>query len=296
MAQYHCLIAGLRELQADAEAKGFDAVALRDEIAGDLTPADAEVLREFYFFYDVANLIALLAGKNNFSALGNLSETELREAVGQTTEEPGCLPAYVTEVLAAYRSKKGDATDENDEEIDTEQPIEKTLWSRYYERMEASPNGFVRTWYAFDRTLRNVCAAITARAQEREIAPELVGQGEIETLLARSSATDFGLKNEIDYLDQLFHILDETNMVDKERRLDALRWDTADELTVFEYFTLDKVLAYCVKINIIHRWMALDKEVGRTMFERLIADLSGIPAQSGIVEPGEDQPENEEKR
>ncbi|MDR2937021.1 MAG: DUF2764 domain-containing protein [Rikenellaceae bacterium] len=290
MAQYHCLIAGLRELQADAEAKGFDTVALRDEIVGDLTPADAEVLREFYFFYDVANLIALLAGKNNFSALGNLSVAELREAVGQTADEPGCLPPYVAEVLSAYRSKKDDKGDD-DSEIDTEQPIEKVLWSRYYERMGVSPNGFVRAWYAFDRTLRNVCAAITARAQEREIGPELVGQGEIETLLARSSASDFGLKNELDYLDRLFHILDETNMVDKERRLDALRWDTADELTVFEYFTLDKVLAYCVKINIIHRWMALDKAVGRAMFERLVADLSGIPAQSGNTEPGDDRPE-----
>ena len=278
---YHYLVAGLREYSLDSDTKGFDAVAIRDEIAGGLHATDREYLREFYLFYDITNIISFRSGKSTFNPLGNFSREQLEEEIRQ----PERLPRYIGDVILAYNSKeKEDKFSEFDETIDTGIPFGKALWTRFYEQCAKSRNGFVRAWYGFDRQLRNISAAYTARKLGREVEPELVGQDEINTALARNSSADFGLKGEIDYVDSLIQILENGNMVEKERQLDLLRWKMADELTDFDYFTMNKILAYCVKINIIHRWMSLDARIGNEMFLRLVEELTGREIVSRAVD------------
>ncbi len=75
-------------------------------------------------------------------------------------------------------------------------------------------------------------------------------------------------------MDELISILDSDEMLSKERRLDELRWDKVDDITVFDYFNIDFILGYLVKVSIICRWMVLDKEAGRQMLDRLIEQLT----------------------
>lgn len=282
---YYYLVAGLKEYSIDTDTKGFDAAEIRYEIMDGLHASDQRHLRDLYMFYDITNIIAALSGKNSFNSLGNFSAEELE----QEMERPVLLPRYAADVILAYRNKvKEDKFNEIDETIDTDLPEEKNLWMRFYAACDRSENRFIRKWYGFDRELRNICAAYTARERGREIAPELIGTGDLIVSLARSSAVDFGLKNEIDYMDRLIQILDTKNMVEKERRLDLLRWEKADEFTEFDYFTVDKILAYCVKLNIIHRWMSLDKSIGAEMFRKLIAELSS----KEILDKAEKEAEN----
>lgn len=289
---YYYLVAGLREYSIDADAKGFDAVAIREEIYEELNAKDKEHLRELYRFFDISNIIALLGGKDNFSPLGNFTREELEEEIAK----PSRLPKYIGDVLVTYRNKvKEDKYAEIDETIDTSVPIERVLWTRYYDECAKSDCRFINSWYGFDMELRNISTAYTARKLGREIAPELMGQADMLTSLSRSSAIDFGLKSEVDYTDRLIQILDEKNMLDKERRFDILRWDKSDEFSDFDYFNINKVLSYCVKLNIIHRWLALDKATGTKMFEALIegltarqilektVDVQGVPAAVNTV-------------
>ena len=278
---YYYLVAGLREYSLDADTKGFDAVVLRDEIAEELQAKDREYLRELYTFYDIANIISLWNGKGNFNTLGNLTKEEIEQEI----EQPEKLPAYIGDVILAYRNKiREDKFNVIDETIDTDVPFERTLWTRFYDACEKSKNKFIREWYAFDKQLRNISAAYTARKMGRDVEPELVGQSDINTALARNSSADFGLKAEIDYIDSLVQLLENKNMVEKERQLDLLRWSVVDEMTDFDYFTMNKILAYCVKINIIHRWMSLDKQIGNEMFLRLVEELTGREIVSRAVD------------
>ena len=64
------------------------------------------------------------------------------------------------------------------------------------------------------------------------------------------------------------------NIIEKEHRLDLIRWNKADELTTFDYFDINNILAYLVKVNIIHRWVALDRKRGEEMLRTLIRKLS----------------------
>ena len=68
---------------------------------------------------------------------------------------------------------------------------------------------------------------------------------------------------------------DETNLVEKERKIDAIRWNQAEELSTFDYFDINALLAYLVKVNIVARWTRLDDKQGREMLHRLMTSLDG---------------------
>ena len=63
--------------------------------------------------------------------------------------------------------------------------------------------------------------------------------------------------------------------MEKERKIDLIRWNEAVELATFDYFDIDAILSYLVRVNIVARWTRLDPAQGRAMFERLVAELDG---------------------
>lgn len=269
--KYYCLVSGLAEYTLESDHKGFDAVALRDEIAESLSAKDRERLRLFYLFYDVENIIHVLNGKNTYNVLGYYSP----EALAEECKNPVTLPKPIARIVAAQTGTNKELLEEETENED-EAPanVEAALWEAYYKLCERSSCGFIRAWYAFDNTLRNVCAAFTARSKSMPIAEQLVGHNEITESLSHSSASDFGLRNEIEYIEQVVSLLEMKNIIEKEHRLDMIRWNKTDELTTFDYFDINNILAYLVKVNIIHRWVALDRKRGEDMLKTLIRELS----------------------
>ena len=264
---YYCLVAGLREYTLDADNKGFNAVEIVADIREQLGSKDLKALDLFYGYYDVLNVVAMRGGRAQFSELGTFSREELAEEL----KKPERLPKYIARVLEAYN----DSDSELREDIDVALRLERNMFDAYYEECAKSSNKFLRAWSATDRTIRNLCAAYTARAKGLAIGEVVVGSDDYAEAMSRSSASDFGLKSELDYLEQVQSIInDEQNMVEKERRLDLLRWNIADDLATFNYFDMAAILAYLCKINIIHRWTSLDERVGQEMYKKLMAELT----------------------
>ena len=145
-----------------------------------------------------------------------------------------------------------------------------------YSLCAASKCGFLLEWARFDRNLRNVIAAHTARTKGRPVADSLLSiEGdEIPLSLAKSTAADFNLRGELDYIDRLLTSLgDEANIVEKERTIDLIRWEKADSLAEGDTFGAPTILAYLVKVAIIGRWAALDPATGREMYDKLVMSL-----------------------
>ena len=149
-------------------------------------------------------------------------------------------------------------------------------------RLAAVPGSrFLRAWSEFDRNLRNVTAAVTARAAGRPVEEVTVGGGDVVEQLERSSAADFGLRGELPYIDAVIAAVnDEANLVEKEHKIDLIRWNEAVELATFDYFDINSILSYLARVNIVARWTQLDAVRGREMFERLMAELDG----KGLIE------------
>ena len=50
-------------------------------------------------------------------------------------------------------------------------------------------------------------------------------------------------------------------------------WRHIEELSVFDWFNMDAILAFTAKLQIVERWLALDEDTGREMFRTLVEEL-----------------------
>ena len=267
-SSYYALVAGFREYALDGETKGFDIEAILAEVFEVLSSKDKKTVELLYAYYDCENLISRHNGSSTHNPLGRLSSEEVEEEL----RNPQRMVAPLAKVVLAYASPESEYA----EDVDLAQPFAKTLMTAYYKVCESSSSRLLREWSATDRTIRNVVAATLARRQGVAIESVVVGEDSVTESLSRSSAADFGLRAELPFVEQLVAaVADEQNMVEKERKIDNIRWAELSELSTFDYFDLNAVIAYLVKANMVARWAALDVKVGREMFDRLVAELDG---------------------
>jgi len=148
-------------------------------------------------------------------------------------------------------------------------------WTHFYQEIgENSNNKFVRSWLEFDQLLRNIQTAWICRKTGADASKQLIGRSEEIEPFLRNNMSDFGLRRELVFGEQIFNLLDEDiDLLEREFRLDQIRWDMADELTTFNYFDLDNVLAFLVKAEILDRWLKLDEERGALLFNGFVKSL-----------------------
>ena len=130
----------------------------------------------------------------------------------------------------------------------------------YYKRALAHKNRFVREWFAFDLDLRNATVAYLNDQLGRE-------KGQDQILLEGREDAEFPEQARADA------ILHGTDILDRERGLDELRWQKIDEITLMDYFDIEVILGFVCKLKIIDRWLQLDPESGRAMFRKLVEDI-----------------------
>ncbi len=277
MADYIYLVAGLREYTLESEAKGLDVAALIDEVMEEFSPKDGDSLKLLYGYYDCENIASAYAGRSSHNPLGMLS----RECVEAIIKGERCgdiepielLPTGVARVVESYTSKDRETSHIADM---TTERFDKALFGAYYAACAKSKSRFIQSWSEADRNLRSVAAAITARAAGRAIEDVVVGEGSVVDQLVRSSAIDFGLRGELSYIDSVISaVSDEPNMVEKEHKIDMVRWGIVEELVEGEYFSADFVLGYLAQVNIVARWKMLNPKRGAEMFSALMEGLSG---------------------
>ena len=267
-SSYYALVAGLREYSLDTETKGFDIEEILAEVEEALSTSDMKVVELLYAYYDCENLISRHNGSSTYNSLGRLSSEEIDEEL----KAPSRLIAPLAKVVRVYASPES----EEAEDFDLSQPFAKALMNAYYRCCEASKSRLLREWSKCDRTIRNIVAATLARKQGVAIEAVVVGEDSVTESLLRSSAADFGLRAELPYVEAIVSaVADERNFIEKERKIDNIRWAELSELATFDYFDLNAVIAYLVRANMVARWVALDAKVGREMFDRLVAELDG---------------------
>lgn len=267
--EYYCLVASLREWTLDSDTKGFDVREILDEILEELTADDRRAVALLYAYYDCENIISRRAGRQRHNPLGNLSVEQLDDVL--TNRNYALLSERVAKVVKLYMEADDE---ERDEDVVLSERFERALFEAYYADLAASKSSFLRGWGEFDRTLRNIAAAVAAREAGRSIKDVVIGGGEVVEQLSRSSAVDFGLRGELQYIDAVIAaVSDEPNIVEKERKIDAIRWSEAEDIAAYDYFNINYLLSYLVKVNIVARWTLLSPEVGREMLNKLIAGL-----------------------
>ena len=265
---YYYLIAGLPELSLDDSKLGTTVREFRELYYPDLADDDRALLDLIYLNYDNANLLLLLKDKEAAIAEGGLyTSVELLAIIeaARAEEAPDRnYPRYMYDFVQQMESEESAA-----EGIFPEDRLAQL----YYAHAMSQGNAFVERWFAFNLDLNNFLTAITARRYNLDVKPLIVGDNEVAKALRTSNSRDFGLTGVMDGFEEVMRISEIDNLVERERKLDVLKWEWMEENSFFDYFTVEKLFAFLVKIQIIERWITLDAEEGGEMLRGMIRQL-----------------------
>lgn len=277
MSKYYYLVAGLPELSLEDSKLSYTVADFRTEFYPYLSGEDKKLMDLFYLKFDNVNVLKLLKDKDaSIDLRGNFSAEELMGYISRMKEgdevSESVFPSYLSAFISEYFSMSA-----GDDVL-----YENRLTALYYAYAMKCKNRFVSSWFSFNLTVNNILAALTARKFKMEVAPLIVGDTEVCEILRTSNARDFGLGSEVEYLEQLVKISETSELLDRERKIDQLRWDWMEEATFFDYFTVERLFVFLQQLEMIERWISLDKERGSQMFRSMIAALKDevqIPAE-----------------
>ena len=136
---------------------------------------------------------------------------------------------------------------------------ENTLGAEFYAKAAESKNRFIREYFDFDGRLRNMKVNYLAKRLEKQGEQYLVDMPE----------ADFEEES------QIREILANADFVQREQKMDELKWEKASDIARMDYFNMNAILAFLVKAKTVQRWAELDKEKGEEMFRKLVKEVRG---------------------
>ena len=277
MSKYYYLVAGLPELTLEDSKLSYTVADFKTELYPALSEEDKKLIDLFYLQFDNANVLKLLKDKDAaIDSRGVYSAEDLAEYIlllkdcGELADS--VFPSYLSIFISEYFN------------VPAEEDFlhEDRLAALYYDYAMKCKNKFVSAWFGFNLTMNNILVALTARKFKMDIAPLIVGDTEVCETLRTSSARDFGLAGEVDMLELLVKISETEELVEREKKIDQLRWNWMEEATFFNYFTIERLFVFLLQLEMIERWISLDKEKGNQLFRSIIAALKDevqIPAE-----------------
>ena len=266
--KYYYLIAGLPDLVPDDKKLSFTSVRLRDYLREELHPDDYELVKLLYLPWDHNNLVKFMfKEKFEWDERGNYSPDNIEQLADKKQFElinGDDYPEYLMDFLDVYH---------DDEEDVTKPKAIKMLTEGWYNYLQKSENKFIRELATYKLNMGNIMLALNRRKHGVDVEEAFIGDDEITSALRKSRAKDFGLANEVNEIETIIQIYETGNILDRELRFDSHFWHFLDENTFFDYFTIERVLAFVQKLFIAERWFLLDRERGQQLFNQLLDEL-----------------------
>lgn len=233
---YECLLAGLPDLKAGADSP-ITMESLLELLDESMKPSDKKLLTQLRMTVDDPQIDALVA---------RYDDEDVPES-----DKP--------EWWASARTILSDAD------------VRAMLM---YEIGLHSNNAFVRAWYAFNQDMNNIMVAAICRKHGFDVKKMIVGNNEVaETLRTHTTQKDFGLGEVMDNFQEILALATIDNLMEREKRMDALRFEWLQDKTYFDIFSTEQVLAYYLQAAMLHRWSLLTVEQGEQVFREMVADM-----------------------
>ncbi len=272
--KYYYLISGLPHVRLDDSADCPSFSDFIGEAIVQVTEVDARLLKILRLSSDNTNLINLLEKKEtSFNKSGNYSEAELIREIA----DPETTPEYMRTIIEAHKS---------DTPIYYNITWDDQLNWLFYEYTDTIDNAFLRDWFSFELNLGNLLSALKCRefniSFERRLGQRIenvcsqaiICHNEIAETIVDSNAPDFSLTPQLPWVEDVL-ALDKTDLVSFEKGIDLIKWKWLDEMTRCNYFDMEALLAYGIKLQIAERWLPLDTVKGSERFDELLVGLEG---------------------
>lgn len=266
---YYALVAGLPDILLEDKKVSFSSIELRDMLKEEISSSDYDLVELLYMPIDHYNLLNLFFNtEKEFDKRGNYQLERMEKFKDKKNYEIADIeetPAYFADFLDCLHGEH--------DCVESYYEAEKKLNESFYNYLENSPNAFIKDFARYELNIGNLMTALNGRKYKIDIEDKLIGDNEVTSALKKRRSRDFGLGNEIDEIEKLIQIFEIDDLLEREFKIDLHKWHYLDEMTFFNYFTIEKVLGFIQKLFMVERWLQLDKEKGREMFNQLLEDL-----------------------
>ena len=275
MGKYYYLVSGLPVISLDDGNLAYTVADFKAVMEATLSAKDQKLIDLFFLKYDNANLLACLKEADApLDPRGRITREQFEVVYKALKEEEKlpkdeAIPAYHVTFIQRYLAEE--QSEQKGEKAQVS--WEDQLAALYYEAAMKAPNPFVAGWFELNLNINNVLTAITCRKYGFDKSLYIVGHNEIAEQIRTSNARDFGLSDAVEYLPELQRIAEETDLYARERKIDLLKWKWLEDQTFFKTFDMERVFAYLLQLEMIERWVNLDKVRGEQTFRELVGAM-----------------------
>lgn len=259
---------GLPDISLENTKTSVSFSDLKESIDFELSNKDKKIISFFFLKNDCVNLVKLLKNPDaQIEENGNFSKEQYDDLIATEGEDnSNSFPQFMRDFVHEYH--------ENKEKVGYF-PEDDILYRFYEYASSACPNEMVKDWYKLNLDTTNILTAILARDNGWNIAQYIKGENDVTEMILANSSKDFNLSREYDYMNTIMDIVECTDPVLKEKKMDAFKWLWLDDQTFFDSFSVDALFAYICKLDMLVRWDKLDIEKGQETFRNIIENLRG---------------------
>ncbi len=258
--KYYCLVAGLPDIGLQDDRLNYRLRDLKNDLKETLIQVDLHRAHWLFYPVDNKNFLNLLQGTGvEFDPLGVYDRVFLEQQIAA----PTLLPAYMRRFLIEFNK---------DDPANTGKIPEDRLNSLFFKAALKLENTFLRDWFEFELNVRNLLTAINCKKYNIDPVYKIIGDNDFAHQLLTNKTKDFGLIDEIENLERIYRIAETRNILEKELLLLQFKMDWLEEKVFFHYFSIEKILSYVLRLQMIERWITLDEEPGKAMLEKIVTD------------------------
>ena len=262
--KYHYLIAGLPDLHFGEFKEWTPLPAFYRSLRRDLHPDDCRMVKLMLLKEDNDHLLSFLqTGEVHHARHGNFNADDFKEQISLFSSilpAKDILPPYMVNILRKheYREEEPDFVQYSHE-----------LAEGYYHHVMEHGSRFLKTFTIFNYNLDNLLAFMKAREFGMDPKRFITGDSGLTKHLEHASDKILTADPEFDWFEEISAIACISPFSEAELKADNLRWRIIDDLTFFEDFSLDWILGYIQKMQIINRWSQLDIATGEKKLRKL---------------------------
>ncbi len=243
--QYFYLISGLPDLAITDTHLPFTSKTFLDDLKNKIHQKDFELVCWLYYIKDNSNLIIVLFNeKASKQQEGYYSFLELKKAVEGNT----VLPPYMNDFIASFTENKN---------LLTKAGWEAKLAENYFREAMKSGNEFLNQWMEFELNFKNLWLIMSNKKALFPFSECIIEANEMAVLFKQNPSADFNTELSLGFQTQVAKIIETENIIEREKQIDLLRLKKLEEMTFFNYFTVEAILSFIIKLMILERWVIL---------------------------------------
>ena len=256
---YYGLVSGLQCLFV-GKYSDLSLLDFREWLSSQITPEDYYQVLLLFYSYDNRNLVSIIKNDELDNDYGNLSENELRKII-KTQKSDDVFIASLLEQINL-----------NDDKVSSTQ-LEQEITQHYFNFISEHGISFLRNWSKFEITMRNLTTVYAQRNLGIENGEQFIEGGHFSGLeLKRINVSD--LDRQYPHLKRKYDALEISNPIDRKLKVDEIKWSYLDDNTFFNYFTIERILAYVLKLKDLEIWKSINENEGAKLLNNYIEQVN----------------------